>query len=361
MDQTINQAMLDNCSGIFYLKDCNLNYLGCSHGFAQLINLPSIEDISGKTDQDLIWSEFESDHFFEDDQTVLSKLKTVSKQYRLPLYAGEFYWVRLTKKPWHDDRQKLAGIFGTVEIIQQQKQTEQAQLQKIIQQETTRIIQKIHSTLSHDVKVPLAAIKMYIDILNKDLANFKIQDYAHNCKRFLQVLSKIEDISHRATMSLDWSILYLCGDIDQKTVTQINILECIETLLAAHPFSEGQASLITLEHGHNFSCLGHKDLFKKILFSLIKENITMLKGKPNGRITVKPGQVHYQNCIKIFNNGQTIDKSRQPYLFEHSSDKSNNSILLLCHAILKSFNCDISYSIDAQGHNQFTLVFNESH
>lgn len=345
MNEISLESIITHAPGLFYFKNAKLEYVCCNKNFSSFLDLTNPSFIVGKTDESLIWSKFDLENFIRDDQRVINEQTEVSKKYRIPASGQELVWVNLTKKPWLNECHEVLGVIGSVEIIEDKKLKETQYLQYIFQQERERIRKKFKSTLIHQIQVPLSAIKVYAQILNKNL------------KDNTELAMRINDISDKASMALELSLI---NDSDDNQFEKVIVSESMNEIISARPFSDGEISLLTLSQRCDFSFLGNKILFKKVIFSLIKEGITMIKGKKDGLVEVIVEQINGKNCIKLINNGELVRKNRRPYLFESTDNGISNGILFLCKSILQEFKCGIEYEESSNKQNCFTLTFKSS-
>ncbi len=109
--------------GIFW-QDRELRYLGCNEYFAELADFSDPDDLVGKTDDELWWSD-DADRFKHQAQPLLNgdsshfKLETPFVD-RLGIHR----WFEVTKVPIHDDDGAVIGILGAIYDISVLKHAE---------------------------------------------------------------------------------------------------------------------------------------------------------------------------------------------------------------------------------------------
>lgn len=151
--QQLLQSVIDNIPQAIFWKDCNSIYLGCNHRFARDANLNTSNEIVGKTDYEMPWSEAEATQYRECDRQVIEtdtpllNLEATQQQ-----ADGHQIWVNTNKIPLHDANSNIVGVLGTYEDITKRKQSEvklreQAKRERIL----NRLTRKISSSLDFDL------------------------------------------------------------------------------------------------------------------------------------------------------------------------------------------------------------------
>ncbi|MBI9036720.1 MAG: PAS domain S-box protein [Bacteroidales bacterium] len=117
-----------------FWKDLNSVYLGCNSSFVKAVRQNKVNDVIGKTDFDLIWSN-EAEKYINDDKQVIKsgvpKLR-YDEYYLLP--DGKKVWWHSSKMPLKDSDGKIFGILATSEDV-----TERKEFLKTLQERNTYI------------------------------------------------------------------------------------------------------------------------------------------------------------------------------------------------------------------------------
>jgi protein kinase len=131
--QQLLRKVIDNIPQIVFWKDRNSVYLGCNNNFAQTANLRSPEDMVGKTDYDLPWTEAEVNWYRECDRRIMDanqpELHIIET---LQQADGKTLWIDTNKIPLSDANGNVFGILGTTEDITERKLAEEALQQRTI-------------------------------------------------------------------------------------------------------------------------------------------------------------------------------------------------------------------------------------
>lgn len=112
-----------------FWKDASLRYLGCNQPFADDAGAGSTNEISGKTDYDLIWKNKAVDYNQDDLEVMRTNQSKDNYEELIVREDGTWLWVRTTKAPLHDQSGNVIGVLGAYDDITEQKLAAE-QLQK---------------------------------------------------------------------------------------------------------------------------------------------------------------------------------------------------------------------------------------
>jgi len=98
-----------------FIKDSDLIYLNCNKEFAQFIGCKNLNDIIGKTDDDLPWKSLADELIFEDKKALRGEsVKTVLRYTDFDNDVITFY---MTIDPMDATNTGIESIIGTVRVI----------------------------------------------------------------------------------------------------------------------------------------------------------------------------------------------------------------------------------------------------
>jgi PAS domain S-box-containing protein len=119
-------SVIDTIPVRVFWKDKDLKYLGCNIHFARDAGFESPDELIGKSDLQMSWSN-EAELYRQDDKAVIesgeNKLNYEEPQSRSD---GKMFWLSSSKVPLRGRDGKVYGVLGTYEDITERKQTEQA-------------------------------------------------------------------------------------------------------------------------------------------------------------------------------------------------------------------------------------------
>jgi PAS domain S-box-containing protein/putative nucleotidyltransferase with HDIG domain len=108
-----------------FWKDRDLRYLGCNTLFAHDAGQEHPDDLMGKTDFDMGWSE-QAELYRQDDQQVMdSGIPKLGYEEPQTTPEGKTLWLRTSKVPLLDENREVIGVLGIYDDITAQKEAEQ--------------------------------------------------------------------------------------------------------------------------------------------------------------------------------------------------------------------------------------------
>lgn len=124
--QQFLQLVMDNIPTHIFWKDRNGVYLGCNQNFATVAGLETPEEIIGKNDDDLPWTQAELENHRNSDRAVM---ESNQPEYHIvetqQTAAGKQVWLDTCKVPLHNPQGEVIGILGTYEDITQRRYIEE--------------------------------------------------------------------------------------------------------------------------------------------------------------------------------------------------------------------------------------------
>ncbi len=172
--QQLLQLVIDAVPQCIFWKDKDLVYSGCNLKFAELVGFETPEEIYGKTDFDLMWSNSNAYLLLRSDHIVMDldfpELMTLEPQ---NLALGSEIWLESHKVPLYDLSGDTIGILGTFQDITKHKQAEKS-LKKLNLKLQQAIIKAdaanqaksdFLANMSHELRTPLNGVLGYAQIL----------------------------------------------------------------------------------------------------------------------------------------------------------------------------------------------------
>ncbi len=130
MSKNLLLSVLEHIPPRIFWKDRELHFLGCNTAFAKDAGFTTPDELIGKTDFDMAWRD-QADFYRADDRAViesgLSKLG-IEEPHTTP--GGQRIWLRTSKVPLRDEKNRIIGILGVYEDITERRAAEE-QLRKL--------------------------------------------------------------------------------------------------------------------------------------------------------------------------------------------------------------------------------------
>ena len=105
-----------------FWKDKNRRFAGASQSFLKYYGLSSVDELVGKTDEDMHWH-IENGPFHEDEVEVLTQGKSVIGARGTCIVQGKLHHILASKMPIYEDG-KIVGLLGFFEDLDQQLEDE---------------------------------------------------------------------------------------------------------------------------------------------------------------------------------------------------------------------------------------------
>jgi PAS domain S-box-containing protein len=165
-------SVLENIPIRIFWKDTDLRYLGCNTPFALDAGMLHPEDLIGKDDLEMSWSE-EAELYRSDDKHVIdSDTQKLGYEESQTTPDGHKNLLRSSKVPLHDAKGKVIGLLGIYEDITESRQAEEAAAlleEQYNQSQKLESIGRLAGGVSHDLNNLLTPILGYSEMLIDDL------------------------------------------------------------------------------------------------------------------------------------------------------------------------------------------------
>ena len=174
---TTLKNMIANLPGHVYWQDCNHIFLGCNELQAKSAGLKSNQDIIGKTNYDMPWSN-QADDLNKINEEVLLTGKEYSIEESSKLSDGKEAIFLSKKVPLRNDNGDIVGIMGITFDITERKKIEQNLIQaKQEAEKANHAKTQFLEEMRHDIRTPLSGIVGIAELLNTASDKDKAQEY----------------------------------------------------------------------------------------------------------------------------------------------------------------------------------------
>lgn len=200
---TFLEQILQHTPTAIFWKGIDGVFLGCNLYFAQASGFQSPDEIIGKNDRQLPWSDRWED-YQRDDQYVIQTGQNITRLETIRLVTGESIVAKTYKCPLRNG-DEIIGVLGfytdITEFVQAQKLAEAANLAKA----------HFLASMSHELRTPMNAVQGMAQIL---LENTKLTDEQHDYVHIIHQASRnmvalINDILDFSKMEANKLDLYL--------------------------------------------------------------------------------------------------------------------------------------------------------
>lgn len=174
------QSILDNIPQRVFWKDIKGQYLGCNQAFANDAGLTSPEEIEGKTDAELPWTDVSAPYSADFEAAMQAERTVINAEFQTTSAADRQRWLRASTLPLRDSQQRTFGVLGTYEDVTERKRAEDA-----IKRSNAALSEFAH-VVSHDLQSPVRVARAYTQLLVQKYGN-ELDESAH------ELLQSIED------------------------------------------------------------------------------------------------------------------------------------------------------------------------
>lgn len=156
--------------GSIYWKNKSGVYLGCNRFMVKAAGLKSIDDIVGKSDQQL-WPN-QATSLRQNDLEVMNNARIIKLEEEVDLPQGKRYFT-VQKSPLYDLNGNVMGVIGNSIEITELKKTQAAL--EVANQAKTEFI----ANMSHDIRTPLTGVIGLSEVLEQTLQNTEEKEKVH--------------------------------------------------------------------------------------------------------------------------------------------------------------------------------------
>jgi len=212
-------SVLENIPIRVFWKDTDLRYLGCNYAFAKDAGMLHPEDLIGKDDSQMGWSE-DAELYNSDDQLVIDS-NTPKLGYEEPQTTpdGRTVWLHSSKVPLRDAKGQVVGLLGIYDDITDRKQAEEKIKNQIDTWQTTfSAMSDSVSIIDLDGNISQcnAATLSLFNIKEEDIKGKKCFELVHGTKDFVDdcPLVWMKDSRQPESMTFKKNELWLEVNVD---------------------------------------------------------------------------------------------------------------------------------------------------
>lgn len=185
--QQMLQMVFNSIPVSVFWKDREAIYLGCNQHFAEDVNLNSPQDIIGKTDFDLSWSQRAEFRRADDRQVMDSGVSNIQCEEALTAPDGAVHWLSASKVPFRDADGNIVGVLGCYEDITEKKKCSEeiTKLASLVEQSADFIVLATpegkltylnlagRMLMGIDSSIEVRETRIFDYIMEEDLGRFK--------------------------------------------------------------------------------------------------------------------------------------------------------------------------------------------
>jgi PAS domain S-box-containing protein len=183
-DSDLLDAMLEAIPQGVYFKDLQSRFIRASYALANALQLKGPAEMLGKTDFDFLSGTHARAAREDEEQVIRTNQGIINKEERFTQPNGDLLWVLTTKMPLRNREGEVIGTFGlsrditelklaqeNLALAHEQLRNSYEELKKtqmqLIAAEKAAVVGRLAAGLAHEVKNPLAMIRLGIEYLQQ--------------------------------------------------------------------------------------------------------------------------------------------------------------------------------------------------
>ncbi len=344
------QLMIDSIPIPVFYKDIQGRYLGCNKAFESFLGLGK-KEIIGKTVYDLAPKELADTYYAKDNELINNPGRQIY-EFSVKDVDGDIHHVIFNKATFHKPDGSVDGLIGAISDITERKRAEEAM------QRTEQMVAcgQLATRLVHEIKNPLAGIKIAMEVLAED---------SSITKEDTGVLEKVIQEVQRIDLLMK-SLL----NFSRPTKPQLMKVDVRNLLDRTFPFIEKQSSHLMKRSAAIKIVRDFEDHLPEIMadpmqLQQVFLNILLnaLDAMPRGgtlRIRTSHQTSESAVYVEISDTGKGIDKESMDKLFQPfftSKPKGTGLGLTITQLIVEQHDGHIRVSNNQDGGATFTISF----
>ncbi|MBN8828075.1 MAG: HAMP domain-containing histidine kinase [Sphingobacteriia bacterium] len=242
-----------------------------------------------------------------------------------------------------------------------------------IYNEKIRAMKALSGIIAHEMRTPLASIKLavnglksYLPILIKDhhaaIANGFSSEPINPARLNLlaHTLDDIEHLAQGANITVEM-ILTKLKRIDKNDLEGVySIADCVNKALDQYKLLEDIEDIINFKPVDDFRFKGNETLIIHVLFNLIKNSVYYIRTKGSGTITIRFKCGDKYNKLIFRDTGTGISKTILTNLFKPFISNTRHGTglgLAFCKEVMEKINGSITCKSEENLYTEFTLDF----
>lgn len=224
-----------------------------------------------------------------------------------------------------------------------------------IQEERLEDMSLLAGAIAHEMRTPLASIRMFCEGGGRLLKN----DTPHDRERLEGVLRSIKEATGEALGTIDRLLVQSKGMVREGKRESEYMSYCVVQVLEDFPYVNDERERVNYEVYKDFMFSGGSGEVRLVLNNLVKNAVEQMRERGSGEVCVTIGE-QGKSVVKVKDTGGGIRKEAMPYIFDaYFTTKSYGTGLGLgyCKIVMERLGGRIECrSVEGQG-AEFLLYF----
>lgn len=248
---------------------------------------------------------------------------------------------------------------------------------KIVQNEKLDTAAAIGSTVAHEIRTPLAAIRGFTSGISNTLPELlRVYEEAERLeitdtklsreKRRLirDALTNIREEVDYSNTIIDMLLVSTTGlDFTQNDGNPCEATDCVSSCVSRFPYANDvQKEMVTVKYVKGFQINAPKLIVVHVLFNLLKNAIRHSQRSTERSVVIKVGNAEGLRIISVRDSGPGVARAAQQKIFERfyttqAVGEGAGIGLSFCSSAMKKIGGSIECESDSTSYSLFTLTF----
>jgi len=304
------RTIIHSASDILFIKDRESRVVFVNEAYGRLFKV-DIASIIGKDDYEIYRDPAIAAPIIENDREVMQTGKGHMFEEQVNTPAGPLYF-QFYKTPWRNDQGEIIGIVGSGMDITERKRLEirlRNQAEDLAQADRNK--NQFLSMLSHELRNPLAAIVMSIDLLGQLVGDEEL------LARSIRVLKpQTGQLTHLVDDLLD--VTRITANKIQLKTERVELVSLVQRVIGDYQFQfegKGIASAFSTDGG-SITLMADPVRLTQIVGNLVHNAIKYSRRGDRVLVRVERTGDGREATIRISDTGSGIEPDLLPHLFE---------------------------------------------
>ncbi len=267
---TLLKNIISNIPSYIYWKDKKRVFMGCNATFAKIVGLDTPEDIVGKTDADLPWTQEQAEWYRTSDEQVIESAQPLLNIEETIIHPdGKEMTILNSKVPFFNHLNEVAGVIGIYTDITELKRIEEQRLKlarDMSQAQKLESIGTLAAGIAHEINTPIQFIGD-----NTRFVSDSINALIELIGAYHEVLTEIEKLSTPCETAEN--VRQIETDIDLQFLEQEIPLAIEQTLEGVNRVSQIVSAM------KDFSHMGNNEKAQEDINRAVESTITISRNE----------------------------------------------------------------------------------
>ena len=207
--------------------------------------------------------------------------------------------------------------------------------------------------LSHEIKTPLAAMRMTLEKLTIEIKNTDCPESVHKkVERISRIENEISEFIYDSLIKVQKS--------QSLELDSLSIKQELALIRDNYNLNNFEFININIDIEKDFVFMGERQLFRHVIYNLLKNSIDSLRIKPSTEIKIYSQYNDYENILIFEDTGVGIENSLIGKIFNNYFSTKNRGMgigLFFCKQVIERFGGKIVCESEKNRYTRFKMFF----